>query len=114
MRESNRIAPPLKRVMMTKSIRVREALITRVEEALWNPKLGGIPHGRQVEFFDAAITHELDRIEGKGISQAIDYLSDLYAELGKAPRVSEAQLNAINEAINILRKLEGNEENATI
>jgi len=103
--ESTRVSPPLKRLMITKSIRIREELVARMEEALWNHKFDGIPHGRQAEFFDSAVTHELDRLEGKCIEQAIDYLSDLYAELGKAGRVNSNELSEIDKAIDILKQI---------
>lgn len=114
MEESVRISPPLKRIMITKSIRIREDLVARMEEALWNHKFDGIPHGRQAEFFDNAVTHELDRLEGKSLTSAIAYLADLYAELGKANRVNSSELIAIDKAIKILKQEYQGDTNATI
>jgi len=113
--ESTRVSPPLKRLMITKSIRIREELVARMEEALWNHKFDGIPHGRQAEFFDSAVTHELDRLEGKSIEQAVAYLSDLYVERAKANRVNGNELQDIDKAIQILKELTQVETgNATI
>lgn len=103
-----------KRTMITKSIRIREELVNRMKQALWNEKFNSVPHGRQAEFFDSAVTHELERLEGKSISQAIFYLSDLYAELGRADRVDGAKLTAIDKAIKILKQEYQGETNATI
>jgi len=114
MTESTSVSPPLKRLMITKSIRIREELVTRMEQALWNDKFNSVPHGRQAEFFDSAVTHELERLEGKSICQAIGYLSELYAEVGKANRVSTNELMAIDRAIDILKQANIEENNATI
>ena len=102
--ESTRVSPPLKRLMITKSIRIREELVARLEAALWNHTFDGIPHGRQAEFFDSAVTHELDRLEGKTIPQALNYLCELYADLGRANRVDGKELATIDKAIQVLKQ----------
>ena len=98
-----RVSPPLKRLMITKSIRIREELVARMEEQLWNHKYDGIQHGKQAEFFDNAVSRELDRLEGKNVDTAIEELSNLYAEIGKCGRISKEALSYLNETIAVLK-----------
>lgn len=104
-----RISPPLKRLVITKSIRIREELVARMEEQLWNHKYDGIQHGKQAEFFDNAVSKELDRLEGKNVDVAIEELSNLFAEIGKSGRVDNNELNTIERTINILKEYKGEE-----
>lgn len=97
-----RVSPPLKRIMITKSIRIREELVARMEEQLWNHKYDGIQHGKQAEFFENAVCKELDRLEGKNVDAAIEELAHIYLELAKADRIDKNQLQIIEQAQEIL------------
>lgn len=109
-----RVSPPLKRIMITKSIRIREELVARMEEQLWNHKFEGIPHGRQAEFFDRAVTKELERLEGKNIETALDELSNAYAELASCIRVTGKDLKAIEMTIAVLKDIVQSKEGEEI
>lgn len=92
-----------KRLMVTKSVRIPEDLLKRVEAQLWNEDLEAVPHGRQVEFYTIAVQRELERLEGTNIDTAIDELSNLYAEIGRCTKVANSELGCINETIQILK-----------
>ena len=108
--------PYKKRLMVTKSIRISEELLKRVEAQLWNEALESIPHGRQVEFYARAVVKELERLEGKKVDIAIDELSELYDEIGKCTRMSGSDLACVYETISILKEYKSikEEESATI
>lgn len=74
-----------------------------MEEVLWNHKMNGIPHGKQMEFFDDAVTYELDRLEGKNIDVAINELATIYAEIGRSNKVDLEELQCIDKTISILK-----------
>lgn len=95
--------PYKKRLMVTKSVRIPEDLLKRVEAQLWNEDLESVPHGRQVEFYSKAVQREVERLEGKNLDIAIDELSNLYTEIGKCNRVSKSDMNHINETIAVLK-----------
>lgn len=95
--------PYKKRLMVTKSVRIPEDLLKRVEAFLWNDELQSIPHGRQVEFYTKAVTREVERLEGKNIDIAIEDLSNIYAEIGKCNKVDGSELSCINATIDILK-----------
>jgi len=92
-----------KRLMVTKSVRLPEDLLKRVEEQLWNEDMNQVPFGRQAEFYSTAVRKELERLEGKNIDIAIDELSQIYVELGKCNRIDSNGLVCINNTIAILK-----------
>ena len=108
--------PYKKRLMVTKSVRIPEDLLKRVEAQLWNKTLEAVPHGRQVEFYSRAVQRELEWLEGKNISIAIEALSDLYFEIGSCGRFNTTVLEHIHltiEALKEYKQIKG-EEIATI
>lgn len=109
--------PYKKRLMVTKSIRISEELLKRVEAQLWNEDLDAIPFGRNVEFYTKAVTKELERLEGKNIESALTELNHVYVELASCSKVSSKDLKAIETTLAVLRDVkqakEG-EESATI
>lgn len=92
-----------KRLMVTKSVRIPEDLLKRVEAQLWNETLEAVPHGRQAEFYTIAVQKEVERLEGNNVDAAIEELSNIYAEIGKCNRVSKSDINHINETIAVLK-----------
>lgn len=93
-----------KRLMVTKSVRIPEDLLKRVEAQLWNEALESVPHGRQAEFYTIAVQKEVERLEGKNIDVAIDDLSSIYAEIGKSGRCDSIDLSSIATTIYILKE----------
>jgi hypothetical protein len=109
--------PYKKRLMVTKSIRISEELLKRVEAQLWNEALESIPHGRQVEFYARAVVNELERLEGKNIDAALTELNHVYVDLASCSKVSSKELTAIEVALAVLRDVKQTkerEESATI
>lgn len=103
--------------MVTKSIRISEELLKRVEAQLWNEDLKSIPHGRQVEFYARAVVNELERLEGKNIDAALIELNHAYVELASCSRVTGKDLKAIETTLAVLRDVKQTkerEESATI
>jgi len=115
MQETN-VKQLSKNTRISKTVRLWSMVAVRMENHLWDDRIGGVPFGRLSEFFDNAVTHELDRLEGKNLDAAINELSYLYAEIGKCPRMSGSDLACIDEAISILKEYKSikEEENATI
>lgn len=95
--------PYKKRLMVTKSVRIPEDLLKRVEAQLWNEALESVPHGRQAEFYTIAVQKEVERLEGKNIETALNELSNAYAELASGLRVTGKDLKAIEMTIAVLK-----------
>jgi len=95
--------PYRRKLLITKSIRIAEDLLKRVEMVLWNEDMNEVPFGRQSEFYSKAVRREVERLEGKTVDIAIEDLSELYAEIGKCTRISQSDMNHINETIAVLR-----------
>lgn len=109
MQETN-VKQLSKNTRISKTVRLWSMVATRLENHLWDDRIGGVPFGRLSEFFDNAVTHELNRLEGKNVDVIITELSNFYKQ-SNLPN-----LKCLDDTLELLKqyKQKQEEENATI